>query len=54
MQMYSVYYYDCTGAKGVATYDALNQIHARDQFLAQRPNCNVDYIKSKTEEIRKR
>jgi hypothetical protein len=52
--MYSVFYYDCTGAKGVAIYDASNQIHARDQFLAQHPNCNVDYIKSKTEEIGKR
>jgi hypothetical protein len=47
MQMYSVFYYDCTGAKGVANYDALHQIHARDQFLAQHPNCNVDYIKLK-------
>jgi hypothetical protein len=54
MQMYSVFYYDCTGAKGVVNYDALHQIHARDQFLAQHPNCNVDYIQTKTEEIRKR
>jgi hypothetical protein len=47
MQMYSVFYYDCTGAKGTATYDALNQIHARDQFLAQHPSCNINYIESK-------
>jgi hypothetical protein len=54
MQIYSVFYYDFTGAKGVATYDASNQIHARDQFLAQHPTCNVDYIKTKSEETGKR
>jgi hypothetical protein len=54
MQLYSVFYYDCTGAKGVASYDALNQIHARDQFLAQHPNCNVNYIESRNGEMRKR
>jgi hypothetical protein len=54
MQLFSVFYYDCTGAKGVASYDALNQIHARDQFLAQHPNCNVNYIESHNVEMRKR
>lgn len=54
MQMYSVFYYDCTGAKGVAKYDAVNQIDARDQFLAQHPNCNVNYIESRNGEMRKK
>lgn len=54
MQMYSIFYYDCTGAKGVAHYDALNQIHARDQFLAQHPICNVNYIESRNREMKKR
>jgi hypothetical protein len=45
MKLYSVHYYDFTGAKGVASYDAANEIDARDQFLAQHPSCNVNYIK---------
>jgi hypothetical protein len=44
MKLYSVHYYDFTGAKGVVQYDASNEINARDQFIAQHPNCNVNYI----------
>lgn len=48
MKAYTVHYYDFTGAKGVAYYDASNEIAARDQFLATHPDCNVDYIKCKS------
>jgi hypothetical protein len=44
MKLYSVHYYDLTGARGSVHYDATNEIEARDQFLSQHPNCNVDYI----------
>jgi hypothetical protein len=49
LNLYSIHYYDLTGAKGVAKYDACNQIDARDRFLAQHPNCNINYIELKTE-----
>jgi hypothetical protein len=48
MKLYSVFYYDCTGAKGNAKYDASNEIEARDRFLAQHPNYNIDYIETNT------
>jgi hypothetical protein len=44
LKLYSVHYYDCTGAKGTVRYDALSEIDARDQFLAQHPSCNINYI----------
>ncbi|WP_442598500.1 hypothetical protein [Neobacillus sp. D3-1R] len=48
MKSYSVHYFDFTGGKGVAYYDATNEIVARDRFLATHPNCNVDYIKCRS------
>jgi hypothetical protein len=46
MKLYSVFYNDFTGAKGVAKYDASTEVDARDQFLAQHPNCSVEYIQT--------